>query len=40
MIPENKEKKDFVTTFRTRILPVIVGVIMVSWFFLIALSSD
>jgi len=34
-----EENKDFATTFKTRVMPIIAGIIMVAWFFVIALSS-
>jgi len=35
-----EEKHNLVGQFRNRVLPIIVGIIMVAWFFIIALSSD
>jgi hypothetical protein len=34
------EKQSLGTQFKTRVLPIIVGIIMAAWFFVIALSSD
>lgn len=34
------EKDTLITQFKTRVLPIIVGIIMIAWFFVIALSSD
>lgn len=35
-----EEKKDWIVLFKTRILPIIVAIIMITWFFVIAVTSD
>jgi len=35
-----EDNKNWVTFFKTRILPIIVAVIMITWFFVIAVTSD
>lgn len=35
-----EQNKKWVTLFKTRIMPVIVAIIMVSWFFVIAITSN